>query len=42
VLPVGVTWGWHPKELLLRAGAEHLAGSSDELLAIVAPELAST
>jgi phosphoglycolate phosphatase len=39
VTPVGVAWGWHDPEELVRAGAEAIAGSPAELLAIVAPDL---
>jgi phosphoglycolate phosphatase len=38
--PVGVAWGWHEPEMLLAAGAERIAASPAELLAIVAPEQA--
>ena len=39
VTPVGVGWGWHEPEALLAAGAERVAATPSELLAIVAPEL---
>jgi len=37
--PVGVAWGWHEPELLDEAGAERVAATPAELLAILAPEL---
>lgn len=37
--PVGVAWGWHEPGLLLEAGAERIAATPAELLAILAPEL---
>jgi len=39
--PLGVAWGWHPPEVLLEAGAERIADTPADLLAIVAPELAA-
>jgi len=39
VTPVGVAWGWHEPERLEAAGAERIAATPAELLAIVAPEL---
>jgi phosphoglycolate phosphatase len=38
--PVGVAWGWHEPEQLHEAGAERIAQTPAELLAILAPELA--
>jgi phosphoglycolate phosphatase len=37
--PVGVAWGWHEPEMLSEAGAERIAATPAELLAILAPEL---
>ena len=37
--PLGVAWGWHDPQLLEAAGAERIAGTPADLLAIVAPEL---
>ncbi len=39
--PVGVAWGWHGPDLLEEAGAERIAQSPADLLAIVAPELSA-
>lgn len=39
VTPVGVSWGWHDPERLAAAGAERVATTPADLLAIVAPEL---
>jgi phosphoglycolate phosphatase len=39
--PLGVAWGWHDPELLEAAGAERVAASPADLLAIVAPELSA-
>ncbi len=39
VTPVGVAWGWHDPERLEAAGAECVAATPADLLAIVAPEL---
>ena len=39
VTPVGVAWGWHDPERLEAAGAERVAATPADLLAIVAPEL---
>jgi phosphoglycolate phosphatase len=39
--PVGVAWGWHGPELLEEAGAERIAQTPADLLAIVAPELSA-
>jgi phosphoglycolate phosphatase len=39
--PLGVAWGWHDPELLEAAGAERIAASPVDLLAIVAPELSA-
>jgi len=39
--PLGVAWGWHGREKLEAAGAERIAETPAELLAIVAPELAA-
>ena len=39
--PLGVAWGWHEPELLEAAGAERIAASPADLLAIVAPELSA-
>jgi phosphoglycolate phosphatase len=39
--PLGVAWGWHDPELLEAAGAERVAASPVDLLAIVAPELSA-
>ena len=39
--PLGVAWGWHDPELLTAAGAERIAATPADLLAIVAPELAA-
>ena len=39
--PLGVAWGWHDREQLEAAGAERIAESPADLLAIVAPELAA-
>jgi phosphoglycolate phosphatase len=39
--PVGVAWGWHEPELLAAAGAERIAQTPADLLAIVAPELSA-
>ena len=39
--PVGVAWGWHDREQLEAAGAERIADTPADLLAIVAPELAT-
>ena len=40
VTPLGVSWGWHEPEQLMKAGAERVAFSPAELLTIIAPELA--
>ena len=37
--PLGVAWGWHGREQLEAAGAERIAETPADLLAIVAPEL---
>ncbi len=37
--PVGVAWGWHGTDQLEEAGAERIAQTPADLLAIVAPEL---
>jgi phosphoglycolate phosphatase len=39
--PVGVAWGWHAPEELEEAGAERIARTPADLLAIVAPELSA-
>jgi phosphoglycolate phosphatase len=39
--PLGVAWGWHSREQLEAAGAECIADTPADLLAIVAPELAA-
>ena len=39
VTPLGVAWGWHDPELLEEAGAQRIAATPAELLAIVAPDL---
>lgn len=39
--PLGVAWGWHAPEVLEEAGAECIALTPADLLAIVAPELAA-
>jgi phosphoglycolate phosphatase len=39
--PLGVAWGWHSREQLDAAGAECIADTPADLLAIVAPELAA-
>ena len=39
--PLGVAWGWHGREQLQAAGAERIADTPADLLAIVAPELAA-
>jgi phosphoglycolate phosphatase len=39
--PVGVAWGWHGPEILEKAGAERIAHTPADLLAIVAPELSA-
>jgi len=39
--PLGVAWGWHDREQLEAAGAERIAETPADLLAIVAPELAA-
>ena len=39
--PLGVAWGWHGREQLEEAGAERIAETPADLLAIVAPELAA-
>jgi len=39
--PLGVAWGWHGREELEAAGAERIADTPADLLAIVAPELAA-
>ena len=39
--PLGVAWGWHGREQLEGAGAERIADTPADLLAIVAPELAA-
>ena len=39
--PLGVAWGWHGREQLEAAGAECIADTPADLLAIVAPELAA-
>lgn len=41
VTPLGVAWGWHGREQLEAAGAERIADTPADLLAIVAPELAA-
>ena len=41
VTPLGVAWGWHGPEQLLEAGAEAIAKTPADVLAIVAPELAA-
>ena len=38
-MPLGVAWGWHGREQLEEAGAERIAETPADLLAIVAPEL---
>ncbi len=38
--PLGVAWGWHDLTRLRAAGAEAVVESPQELLALVAPELA--
>lgn len=40
-MPLGVAWGWHGREQLEAAGAERIADTPADLLAIVAPELAA-
>jgi phosphoglycolate phosphatase len=40
-VPLGVAWGWHGTGLLEAAGAECIADTPADLLAIVAPELIS-
>jgi len=40
-MPLGVAWGWHGREQLVAAGAERIAETPADLLAIVAPELAA-
>lgn len=40
-MPLGVAWGWHGREQLEAAGAERIAETPADLLAIVAPELAA-
>ena len=39
VTPLGVSWGWHEPEQLLEAGAEAIADTPADMLAIVAPDL---
>ena len=39
--PLGVAWGWHGREQLEAAGAERIADTPADLLAIVTPELAA-
>lgn len=39
VTPLGVAWGWHSPEVLREAGAEDIAGTPADLLAIVAEDL---
>jgi phosphoglycolate phosphatase len=39
VTPLGVAWGWHDPELLREAGAEAIADTPADLLALVAPDL---
>jgi phosphoglycolate phosphatase len=39
--PLGVAWGWHGRQELEAAGAERIADTPADLLAIVAPELAA-
>jgi len=39
--PLGVVWGWHDPALLEAAGAERVAVSPADLLAIVAPDLSA-
>ncbi len=39
--PLGVAWGWHGREELEAAGAERIADTPADLLAIVAPEVAA-
>lgn len=39
--PVGVAWGWHGPDMLEAAGAERIAQTPADLLAIVAPELSA-
>ena len=39
VTPLGVAWGWHDPAVLLEAGAEAIAETPADLLALVAPEL---
>lgn len=39
--PVGVAWGWHGTDRLEEAGAERIAKTPADLLAIVAPELSA-
>ena len=39
--PVGVAWGWHGPDRLEEAGAERIAQTPADLLAIVAPELSA-
>ena len=41
VTPLGVAWGWHDPEALEEAGADCIADSPADLLAIVAPELSA-
>lgn len=41
VTPVGVAWGWHEPERLLAAGAERVAASPADLLAIIAPDVST-
>ena len=41
VTPLGVAWGWHAPEVLEEAGAEGIAETPVDLLAIVAPELSA-
>jgi phosphoglycolate phosphatase len=39
--PVGVAWGWHGPDVLGEAGAERVAQTPADLLAIVAPDLSA-
>jgi phosphoglycolate phosphatase len=39
--PLGVAWGWHAPDMLEEAGAERVAQTPADLLAIVAPELSA-
>jgi phosphoglycolate phosphatase len=39
--PLGVAWGWHDPDLLLKTGAQSVVGTPADLLAVVAPELAA-